>query len=276
MKRCPECQEKLRPGDFSGQSAREPAFSPASPERGGQPRKSMSPLIIGLIACGGVFVLAIMFLFIQARSQALQAARRSQSKNNLKQIGIGLHIYNEIYDQFPPGGIYNSERQEFHGWQTMMLPFMDDGPLYERIDLNIPWDDPKNSPHFQYEIETYLRAGDEPRKNSESLALSHWAANERVMYSNSSVGVRDIADGLTNSLLVGEVARDFKPWGHPANWRDPAEGINQGPHTFGNPKSTDALFLLGDGSVRAISQDIDPQVLKALSTPDGGETIGAF
>jgi prepilin-type processing-associated H-X9-DG protein len=83
----------------------------------------------------------------------------------------------------------------------------------------------------------------------------------------------DRKDGTANTLMAGEAADDFKPWGHPTNWRDPAIGINRSPQGFGSPHRGGAVFLFMDGSVRFIKDTVDPQVLKSLSTPAGGEPI---
>jgi hypothetical protein len=87
---------------------------------------------------------------------------------------------------------------------------------------------------------------------------------------------QDITDGMANTLLVGEVNAEFKPWGHPVNWRDPARGINRSPQGFGGtPYASGAQFSMADGSVRFVSERIHPDVLRALSTPAGGEEIDA-
>jgi hypothetical protein len=64
------------------------------------------------------------------------------------------------------------------------------------------------------------------------------------------------------------------PWGAPGNARDPALGLKPGSKTMG-VSVHDGVTIIGfaDGRVMAVSNDIDPTVLKALSTPDGGETI---
>jgi len=61
--------------------------------------------------------------------------------------------------------------------------------------------------------------------------------------------------------------------GCPINWRDPVEGINKSPDGFGAPWSGGANFMLMDGSVRFLSNGIDPKVLRAPSTPVGGEKV---
>jgi hypothetical protein len=76
---------------------------------------------------------------------------------------------------------------------------------------------------------------------------------------------------LSNTILAAEVAGNYRAWGYPMNWRDPMKGFNRTPAGFGSPLGKDTLILLGDASVRSISDKVSPEVLKALSTPDGGE-----
>jgi hypothetical protein len=65
----------------------------------------------------------------------------------------------------------------------------------------------------------------------------------------------------------------FKPWGHPCNWHDPALGLNTSPEGFGNRERDEIVFALAVGTVRTFSAKISRQVLMALSTPNGGEPI---
>ena len=65
----------------------------------------------------------------------------------------------------------------------------------------------------------------------------------------------------------------FKPWGHPTNWRDPTVGLNT-PDGFGGPRGNGgANFVMADASVRFVSDKISPDMLRALTTPGGGEDI---
>ena len=74
--------------------------------------------------------------------------------------------------------------------------------------------------------------------------------------------------------VAGEVKAEFKPWGSPTNWRDPQIGLNKSPHGFGGPwKGGITNLMMADGSVRPIHEDIDPVVLKALSTPAAGDEV---
>jgi hypothetical protein len=73
--------------------------------------------------------------------------------------------------------------------------------------------------------------------------------------------------GDENRILIGEAFFRHRAWGDPRNVRDPLDGINHKPDGFGCAGSQSAVFLMGDGSVRAMHHKIDPEVLKQLSRP---------
>ena len=66
------------------------------------------------------------------------AVWRMQSVNNLKQIGLGLHNYHERDGTFPPGGTFDAHGSPLHGWQAMILPFLEQDDLYDRDRLRRP------------------------------------------------------------------------------------------------------------------------------------------
>jgi prepilin-type N-terminal cleavage/methylation domain-containing protein len=88
-----------------------------------------------------IAIIAVLIaLLLPAVQQAREAARRSQCKNNLKQIGIALHTYLEKQKMFPPGYIYNAPditpNRETWGWAAMLLPELDQAPLFEQLNVN--------------------------------------------------------------------------------------------------------------------------------------------
>jgi prepilin-type processing-associated H-X9-DG protein len=209
------------------------------------------------------------------RGSFRQAVNRTQSTNNLKQIGLACHNYHDSFAHFPAGATFDAEGHMLHGWQTQLLPFLEQDDLYRRINQKVPWADPDNAPALRQRVAAYLNPAVEEQQDKNEFFLSHYAGNARVLGGDVGWKMKDITDGLSNTLLAGEVAGNFKPWGHPANWRDPALGINSTPDGFGAPWQTTkgANFSFADGSVRFIKEDIDPVTLKALSTPNGGESV---
>jgi hypothetical protein len=170
-----------------------------------------------------------------------------------------------------------SAEEPTQSWATSILPYIDQPTLYEHIDRSAAWDDPVNREWCGIEVEAFLNPAllsTSETRNAAGYALNHYAANRRLAESRTVTDYDGIsrADGGSNTLMYGEAAGHFRPWGQPGNWRDPAEGINTSPDGFGGPDGG-AVFVFCDNHVRVIAPDIDPAVLRALATPDGGESV---
>jgi hypothetical protein len=212
-----------------------------------------------------------------------EAAARTQSKNNLKQFGLAFHNYHDEHAVFPPGGTFDATGTALHSWETALLPFIELSALHSKIDLNTPWNDPRNAEHFKTSLPIFVNLAVARRRRYErtefdpdGYALSHYAVNGWVLSGNRALSFGGFTDGTSNTILAGEVNANFKPWGDPRNWRDPAKGINKAPDGFGSPFTGGANFLMADGTVRFSQERADPEVFKALSTPSGGEEVPNF
>jgi hypothetical protein len=195
-----------------------------------------------------------------------------ESKNHLQQIALAVQTYHERHaGQLPPGSLLASDGAALHGWQTLLLPYLDEGALalFQQIDLSRPWHAPGNRDVFKREVWAYRLH--QPTHDADGFALSHYSANQHVVGGARPFHVSAMTDGTSNTILAGEVAEHYKPWGHPRNWRDPAAGINRSPDGFGSPWPGGAQVIMPDGSIRFLSDDTDPRVLRALATPAGGE-----
>ncbi|MDR3632751.1 MAG: DUF1559 domain-containing protein [Isosphaeraceae bacterium] len=204
---------------------------------------------------------------------ARSAARRAQSVNNLKQIGLAAHNYHAAYEAFPAGATAARYGELLHSWQTALLPYLEQQPLYDQIDRTLPWDDPHNAPAFQIKVNSYLNPAIDEHRDAQGFALSHYAGNARVLGGLHPTTIAEVRDGTSMTILAGEVAGGYLPWGRPGNWRDPALGINRDPDGFGGPYTGGANMIFADGSVKFIKNTIAPEVLKALGTPAGHETV---
>ena len=260
----------------------------AEEDRGWQLRWSFSLVILLLVlVSSGICLIGVshQFWWMATGEErmlyrgGMTAMRRSTSRNLLKQIGLAMHDYHGEHNQFPSGGTIDSMGQPQHGWAARLLPYLDQQELYQQIDFTQPWTSEENRQPYETSLYVFHNPGldydfdlqEESQSDRPGYKPAHYAANQRLLGINSSVRLRDIKDGTSYTILGGEVKAGIRAWGDPLNFRDPARGINQGPGTFGGPYGRGAQVLLSDGSVRHVSENIDPTILKALSTPAGGE-----
>lgn len=255
-----------------------------TPRKGrGKAQKKPTPAwvyVVIILAVGPLLMCpCLIALLLPAVQQAREAARRTQARNSMKQIGLAMHNFQDSHQHFPPKNVVGStvEGEVIQSWMTDLLPFMDQAPLYQTIDYHVAWDDPSQKLPFSTIIPSFLNPSVAASPLSESgYALAHYAANSHVISEQRQSRFADFPDGLSSTILAGMVNDGFRPWGDPLNHRDPALGVNGGPNTFGSPHTGVTMFLLGDGSVRSIADDIDPEVLRRLGDPADGEPLGEF
>lgn len=195
---------------------------------------------LGLLRCGGftlvelLVVIAIigvlMGLLLPAVQMAREAARNIQCKNNLKQISLGVLNYETSRRYFPPsaniqtvGAINTNSSWSVHG---RILPYLEQGNVYDKVDLNVAWDN--QSVIAGLKIPTYACPTDPqsntPRDMSPKLAtplypttygfnFGSWliydpvtnTMGDGVFGPNSKIGMGNIIDGTSNTLMVSEV-----------------------------------------------------------------------
>ncbi len=225
-------------------------------------------LIVGGVASVcllGCCVLGLA-MFLPAVQQARHAARTAHSKNNLKQIGLAMHNYHDVYRTLP-GGVVDDNGTALHSWQTLLLPYLYQSPLYDRIDLQQAWSAPAQKPAFSTSLPMFLNPKNPQTMNAEGYALSHYAANSQVLRPGGGMRLRDIISGTSNTVAAGEVGADIRPWGDPGNARDFANGLTGTPQGFGRAGEPSCAILMMDGSVRIISAKVSPEVIRGLASP---------
>jgi prepilin-type N-terminal cleavage/methylation domain-containing protein/prepilin-type processing-associated H-X9-DG protein len=287
--------------------------------------------LLVVIAIIGVLVA----LILPAVQQAREAARRGQCKNNLKQVGLALQNYHGSRSTFPPGYVstYDSLGNDTGpgwGWGAMILPELDQSPLQNGIAFIQPIEAATNAVPRVMTLAVFVCPSDTARTpwtavtrdalgNPTSTICDVAAANyigvfgirepgidgEGVFFRNSFIGIKNITDGTSTTLLVGERsqrwceatwvgavtnAQLFPPPGSPAvPFPENASGMILG-HTFEGPPNSPGLecndfssqhsggahFVFADGHVQFISTFIDKLIFRALSTRAGAEPLGDF
>jgi prepilin-type N-terminal cleavage/methylation domain-containing protein/prepilin-type processing-associated H-X9-DG protein len=247
----------------------EPAMSRRMPHR---PAFTLIELlvVIGIIA-------ALLGLLFPAVQKVRTAADRMTCSNNLHQIGLALHSYHAVHEHFPAGYLSNSPTapnsgpppspplrdarvaEGYHklidgkggpgqpgsnvqanpgwGWAALLLPYIDQDPLYQQIDLKVAAENPMFDGVRTAIVKTYVCPADQytgvftvySQKNSLPLAKAAtnsyaacygewWAIYEApgtgMFAKNSAVNTDNITDGTSNTLAIGERAALFcqSPW----------------------------------------------------------------
>lgn len=206
----------------------------------------------------------------------------------LETIGNALNRFHDAQGGFPAGGTFvrfpDGSTQPQHGWMTSLLPYLGHDELYRSINLSMPFDDPMNQQPMREQVPEFLAAGVDQTTSVKGFGAGHFSgvggeetdANGRILHHgifdrNSKTRRGDIRDGLSNTLIAGEIPGAFPAWGEPQNWRQIGKGLNREPRGFGNAAGGPTQFLMADGSIRTFAADTDPEVLRQLSTRDGGE-----
>ena len=100
-----------------------------------RPRSRGFTLIELLVVIAIIAVLVALLL--PAVQQAREAARRSQCKNNLKQLGLAFHNYHDTVGTLPFAWMSGSDLN-VSSWGIMILPYLDQAPLYNKWDSSVP------------------------------------------------------------------------------------------------------------------------------------------
>ncbi len=118
------------------------------------PHRSGFTLIELLVVIGIIGM--IMALLLPAVQQAREAARRMQCTNNLKQITLGMHSFENSYGHLPFGDRLNDRNVNKVGPGVQILPYVEQKPLYDRYNWSIHWYDPGNSAVVQTPLSVYV------------------------------------------------------------------------------------------------------------------------
>ncbi|MDB5343087.1 MAG: hypothetical protein JWP89_1464 [Schlesneria sp.] len=225
--------------------------------------------LLSIVVIGGLGIA----LLIPAPTRSRVAARRTQCKNNLKQIGLALHNYHEHYGTFPPAYTVDSNGTRLHSWRTLILPYVDQTELFNKIDLSKAWDDPVNAEAAETPLYMY-HCPSAPGPNNHTSYVVVVGADTCFPGAGSKT-LSEITDGTANTMMVVEVDSEKS-----APWMSPMDADEQFILSVG-PKSkvshTGGLHaLLADGSVRFISSNIDVKTRHSLMTIDAGDTVGDF
>ena len=268
----------------------------------------------------------LVALLLPAVQQAREAARRSSCKNNLKQLGLAMHNYHDTHTVFPPGwviprcpGVNDTDHRFIRNnpaWGMYLLPALEQGALYDQFNFQMagpcttgapgtigllpapttanslnksldafscPSDIKSATSRDGFGSSSYVACRGNDANQGQTTSFSRLNG---MVWANSDCRMRDIVDGTSNTIMIGEVS-----WNQYFAHGD-ASGVSRGGlwPGFGQHKNDDmvsrttnaifpingsnstngnrndgfgsfhkggAQFVLADGSVRFISENID-------------------
>lgn len=204
-----------------------------------------------------------------ALAQVRGAAGRAHSQNNLRQIALAMHNYHDTFKGFPPRASH-ADKKPLLSWRVHILPFIAQDNLYRQFKLDEPWDSPHNKKLIKQMPELYRSplAASLPAGKTTYLTP---VGPKTIFGGAEGMSILNITDGTSNTIMTVE-ADEAKAvyWTQPEDLKvdrdNPLAGLRSEQHKG---------FLAGfaDGSVRFISNNVDPQVLWALFTANGGEVV---
>lgn len=252
---------------------------------------------------------ALIGLLLPAVQQSREAARRAQCQSQMKQLGLALHNYHDLHGGLPSGALVAGPSFATFsgwGWGAMLLPHIEQTPLYGRIDFAkgtavgvnrsvIPtpvaiWRCPSDSQPAAVTVAIDGHA-------DATVATGNLVASHGLMSPLSYVRFAEVTDGLSQTLLLGE--RGFQPslggtlvftssWcgvvaetdvyaftSTPYVQAHATRRINLqfSSNAFSSRHPSGTNFCLGDGAVRFVNEFIDTHVLESLGTPRGNEVV---
>jgi prepilin-type N-terminal cleavage/methylation domain-containing protein len=202
-------------------------FSKLGPQR--KPGFTLIELLVTIAIIG-----ILIALLLPAVQQAREAARRTQCRNNLKQIGIALHNYHDQFGRFPPSstshveqGVWRHQPWQFHlhSWASLLLPGLDQANVQHRVNYDVSALDPRNGPAAATRLAVYLcpsysgaltsvdplytdLSPDYALRNYVAMGATDigrlWQNPDGALYHRSNTRVADLLDGSSQTILIAE------------------------------------------------------------------------
>ncbi|MBS0203535.1 MAG: DUF1559 domain-containing protein [Planctomycetes bacterium] len=295
-----------------------------------------------------IAIIAVLIaLLLPAVQQAREAARRSQCTNNLKQLGLALHNYHDNALTFPYSSSAVPQWSVAHTWNEFILPYIDNAPLYNKINFNVHNSDNSNGNPTNFALLTqqmrFQQCPSNPFGNSllqidgggfdqfgknqvecyapcsgsqfsdgagpdcAALGTPNWCATPGTDWNNAAAGanpgifggrnvyvcrMRDITDGTSNTMMVGERRGESMHHGATFTWNFQGaytgQKLNSPTATWKTPNNYKqnmgfsshhtggAYILFGDGRVKFISENIDYISYCRLGDKGDGNPVGEF
>jgi hypothetical protein len=231
----------------------------------------------------GLAIIPLFFICLAPGMTTRSAIYRIQCRNNLSRIGLAFHNYHDKFDRFP--SLAERPGQPERSWRVDVLSYMDHAHFRNQYVDAAAWDSTQNLPIAKYHVPPLQCPSNPKSTRSDGLLFTGYAGvrgPNTAFPDGRGMSIRQFTDGTSNTLLIVEAC------GRQIVWTEPRDidlveqrvGVNLPGEQPGRSRGVISSYhvggghaAMGDGSVKFLSNNVDPAVLKALLTATGGEPI---
>jgi hypothetical protein len=178
-----------------------------------QGRTGGTGLAIGGLVASLIALAIVVPISWYAYQRVIQAGDRMNDANNLKQLGLGIHNYENFNKQFPAKGITLPDGKPLLSWRVAILPYIEHNDLFQKFHQDEPWDSPHNMQFLEQMPKVYRH----PRRAAERPGWTYYQAfvgRSAVFDPMGRSSFVNITDGTSNTLMLAE-ATEAVPWTKP-------------------------------------------------------------
>jgi hypothetical protein len=200
---------------------------------------------------------------------ARRAARRTQSANNLRQLGLAMLNHESATRRFPAAYISDEEGKPLLSWRVQILPYIEEARLYDEFHLDEPWDSEHNKKLIERMPEILKSPG-----STAGPGMTHYLTvrgKDTIFSGKDGARMADVRDGTSQTIMIVEASERTVIWTKPDDFEydpdDPIRGL------VGSLRRGGFNALFADCHIQFISGNIDKDTLLGLFTKGGGEVI---
>jgi uncharacterized protein (TIGR03067 family) len=205
----------------------------------------------------------------KAAAKIREAAERTISQNNLKQLGLAMHSYHDTYKHLPTAAIYSKDGKPLLSWRVAVLPYIEELVLYRQFKLDEPWDSPHNKKLLARMPKLYEPVRGKTQQPHATYYQVFFGPGTAFEGTKKLQFGKDFPDGLSNTLMIVE-AGEAVPWTKPADLPyDPQKDLPK----LGGLFADGFNVALCDGSVRWVRRGFDVRTFRLAITRNDGQEI---
>jgi hypothetical protein len=212
---------------------------------------------------------ALDAVVLPAVARVREAADRTESSNNLKQLALAMHNYNDVFKSLPAQASYD-QKKPLLSWRVHLLPYLGEQEVYKQFKLDEPWDSAHNKPLID-KMPALFRSPHIMNAERGKTTYLVPTGKELIFDGPKKTKMAQITDGTSNTILIVEADESRAVW-----WTQPADyAVDRKNPKAGllRPDGHGFLTAFADGSVRFIAGSIADETLWLYFNPSDGMSI---